>query len=190
MRYAVGFRNRNSTCSTSLGELETQTALADARFAHNAHGLKLAPLSPFERRFEGGHFVPTSDELREAARPRELQSGAHRAGALELIHRESFADSSKLESAEIPNVEVPMGELCRMLRQVGVSRRCELFHARRQPYGVTLRRVVHPQIVPDLSHDDLARIPSSAAAPREGEAPHSRPAAHGPRVRSEPRREP
>jgi hypothetical protein len=42
--------------------------------------------------------------------------------------------------------------------QQGLTRLVKLLHRRREPHGVALRRVVHPEIVADLSDHDLSRV--------------------------------
>jgi hypothetical protein len=76
------------------------------------------------------------------------------------------------DGAQILELEVPLHQLCGVLGQADLAGLGELLHARGEAHRVPLRRVVHAEIVPDLPHDDLARV--EAHAHGEAEPPLQR----------------
>src|SRR6266542_4583031 len=79
---------------------------------------------------------------------------------LELVDPERLLDSLDRELPEVLKLDEPLDELGGVLGEVDLSRLGDLFHSRSQARGVTERRVVHPQVVADLSHHHLARVES------------------------------
>jgi hypothetical protein len=73
-----------------------------------------------------------------------------------------------LHLSEIGNLEVPLYLRRGMRREVDLARFGDLFHAGREADGVSLRSVVHAQVIADLADDHLTGVEAQAC--REVEA--------------------
>jgi class 3 adenylate cyclase len=77
---------------------------------------------------------------------------------LELEDPQRLVNALDVEVAEIAEAAVSLDPLGGLLGQERLSRLRELLHARRETDGVPLSRVVHPEVVADLSDDHFAGI--------------------------------
>ena len=152
-------------------ELDAEPALAEARGSdHSEH---TAPA--FERL--GQHLVQAlhlglaPHEARKAAGLRVLEPRPGAPHSCELEHRHRLDVAFDLEPTEGVQIEEAPYQAGGRLGQVAALGRGELLDALRQTYRVTLRGVVHPQVVADLSDDHLAGI--EAHAHGEVEAPRA-----------------
>ena len=87
---------------------------------------------------------------------------------LEIEQSDRCLDTLHLAAPQVAEFEESFDELGRVLGQTDVPALGECLHALREAYCVTLRRVIHTQVVADLAHHDLARVQSDAQA--EGHA--------------------
>jgi hypothetical protein len=164
---AARFEDREAAGAATLDELETEPALARPRLCHHAHRLPVPRQAALEGRLQRGHFGGASDELRESARPREVEPGAQRSELFERIDAERLAHALQRELPERSEREEALDEPCGVRSQIRRARLGQLLHALRQADGVPLRGVVHAQIVADPADHDFARV-----------EPHARREAH------------
>src|SRR5688572_6986331 len=106
MRKRMRLVDRDVAGPATLGELEAEPALSRPRLADDAHHLAVSRNRPLEGGLQSGHLVAAADELREAARPRDIEPGAHGTDPFELADVERLADALHLHRAEIAETEV------------------------------------------------------------------------------------
>ena len=142
----------------ALHELVTEAALSRARLRGNqddcrSTGLRLAqsPLEPSE-------LALAADEAREAARPGALEAAPDLARAPQLEHPHGNACALETLLPTVEEVEEARREARGLLGHRDAARWRQLQHPGGEPDDVTLRGVVHAQVVADSPHDDLARI--------------------------------
>jgi hypothetical protein len=140
------------------GKLRTEPALPGTRRGHHADDLPLSGERPLERRLQGGHLLLPSDEARKAAGPRDVEARAEGADTLELEDVQRLGHPLDARGAEIAQREVPGDELRGVLGQIDPARLRERLHALRESDGVSLRGVVHAQVLADLPDHDLSRV--------------------------------
>ena len=104
------------------------------------------------------HLFFSADKLGEAARVGAVETRAQRTNALKVVDAYGDTQALDLEHAQVAQVEEAGHESFGVFAQVDRARVGELFHARGKADCVSLRGVVHAQIVADTSHDDFARI--------------------------------
>ena len=126
-----------------LDELEAQPTLPDAGFGDDTDD----PAAPFEgaveRRLQHCQLVGAADEARKPAGPGPVEPAAQRADTGELVDGHGSADALQIEGAEVAQLEVPLDQARRVLREIGAVRGGALLHALRQADGVALGGVVH-----------------------------------------------
>jgi hypothetical protein len=91
-----------------------------------------------------------------------VEPAAQHADTGELVDGHGYADTLDIE-AEVAQLEVPLDQARRVLREVGAVRGGALLHALRQPHGVPLRRVIYAQVVADPADDDLVGVEADAS---------------------------
>ncbi len=138
-------------------ELEQEPRLPDARFAGDEHDLPPALPGSSEQLHEGGDLSVSSNEGREAALALDVQPclAAARPQDLERLDRRVPLHG---QLAQIARFEVAGDEPRRRRAGEHAARACVLLQAGGHVGGVTDRRVVHPEIVADLAHDDRSRV--------------------------------
>jgi hypothetical protein len=147
----------------ALHELEAQPALADVGLGDDSDAAAASFEETVERRLQHRQLVGAADESREPADSRTVEPAAQRADTDELVDDHGHADTLDIEGAEIAQLEVPLDQARRVLREVGAVRGGALLNALRQPHGVPLRRVIHAQVVADPADDDLAGVEADAS---------------------------
>ena len=162
MGRALRLVDRNARGSTALDELETQPALADPRIGDHARHDAVALSGALERRLEQRNLIGPTDEAREAARTRQLETRPKRSRALELVDRERLVHALDREGAQIAQGEEAFDEARRMGGEIDAVRRGELLHALREAHREALGRVVHPEVVADRPDHHLSRVDSDA----------------------------
>src|SRR4029077_3292618 len=115
-----------------------------------------------ERSVEGGHFTGAADERGEPAGPRAIKAGAERPHGLESEELARLTHALARCRAQISEVEVPLDEPRRVLRETDVSRLGARLHALREADDVSLGRELHVQVVADSPDYDLARVEADA----------------------------
>ncbi len=120
-----------------------------AGLGHHAHRLPVPLKATLEGGLQGRHLGDAPDELREPARPRDVEPRAQRSQPLERVHAERLAHALEIELPEGSEREVALDEPRGVRRQIRRTGLGQLFHALRQADGVPLRGVVHAQIVAD-----------------------------------------
>src|SRR5262245_4863901 len=120
-----------------------------------------------ERGVEHGHFMIAPDERREPAGPRAIEAAAERPHGLEIEVSDRLTHALDRNAAETPELEVPLDEPHRVLRETDVPRLGGPLHALREADDVSLGRVLHAQVVADSTDDDLARIEPDAHRERQ-----------------------
>ncbi|MCX5738622.1 MAG: hypothetical protein NTZ61_09035, partial [Proteobacteria bacterium] len=168
VRRAVGLVHADTARAAALDEFEAEPALAGAGVGHDAHHLPVAGDRRFERSIEARHLALAADELREAARPRRIESRAQRADALQFVDAQRHGDALQIEVAEIAESEVALDQARGVRRHVAAVGRGQLLHALCESDRVSLRRVVHAQVIADLADHHLARVDPDAR--REAQA--------------------
>ena len=162
VRDTVSLEDANVFRPAVLQKLEAQTALAGAGLRHDAYHLSVAVLRLLERGLERAHVAVAPDELREPALARHVEARLQGGHALQLVDGNQLGYALHAERAEVFELEVARGQGGGVTRHVDRVWRSELLHAGRQAHRVTLSRVVHAQVIADLSDDDLARVESDA----------------------------
>ena len=84
MGYTVSLVDLDLPRSTALHKLVAKAAFAGSRLGDYADDLRVPRYPPLECRLQSRHLALTSDELGEAARSGDLESGPHPAHTLEL----------------------------------------------------------------------------------------------------------
>ena len=158
MGEGVGAEDVKPPGPARLGELVTQTALADPRTRHHADDLAVALGRPGEGRLEGGHLPRPAHEPRETPGGGHLERGAQRPPAHNLEDRERITALLGLHGAQVPQLEIALhqsggggGDIDR----AGLGQR---FHSLGQPDGCANGRVLHVLVVVDGPGHDLARV--------------------------------
>jgi len=106
-----------------------------------------------------------ADELRQAAGARQVEARAQRADPEQLVDVDRPADALDAGLTEVAQLEVAVDEAGGVLGEIHAAGLADLLHAGRQTDDVPLRRVVHAQVVPDLSDgadDHLAGVATDA----------------------------
>jgi hypothetical protein len=164
--FAVGYSVRlvdgNPACTAALGELVAEPALPGPGLGDHPHHLRVSRCRPLERRLEGGHLATAADESREAARVRRFQARPHPPHTLEIEDAQRLAQPLEPGLPKVSEREVAGNEACRILCEEHFPRLGDLLHPCREPYGMSLRRVIHAQVVSDPADDHLARIEAHA----------------------------
>jgi len=106
-------------------------------------------------------LTPT-DKARQAAADGHLEARAQGPDALQLVDAHRVVGAFHREQPQVAESEQPIDQLCGVLGQIHPARLGELLHARGQTHGVSLRGVIHAQIVADLADDHLAGVEAHA----------------------------
>src|SRR6266446_8795235 len=85
---------------------------------------------------------------------------------LKVLSADRLTHALDRRAAEILELEVPLDEPRRVLRETDVLRLGECLHALREADDVSLGRELHPQVVADLPDYDLARVEPDADGER------------------------
>jgi hypothetical protein len=88
----------------------------------------------------------------------DVQAGAHPPHTLELENVQQVAQPLDPSFTQISELDVAGNELGRVPGQERLPGIRHLLHPRRETDCVSLRRVVHPQIVADPPDDDFPRV--------------------------------
>src|SRR5262249_48892192 len=98
------------------------------------------------------------DEFGQAARLGYVEARMQATDSLQLVNVDRLLHTLDASFAEVTELEESVHQLGRRRRQADSIRRGDLLHARREPHGLSLRRVVHAQVVADLADDDLSGV--------------------------------
>ena len=153
VRRTMNLGDRHALGPPAIDGILAQAALADAGDTDHADHLTVPRQGPTQGRLQAGDLVRTTDEAREAARPRGLDAAADAARAHEgeAANRLAHAlDADLADGLECEEVGHQGGRVC---RQVDASGGGALLHASREADGMTLRGVVHAQVVADRPDD-------------------------------------
>ena len=77
---------------------------------------------------------------------------------LEFVDADGGARTRDRRAAEIAQFEIPRHQTLGVLAEINAVRSRELLHSLRDPDSVTLRGVVHAQVVAYLADHDIARV--------------------------------
>jgi len=166
----VRFAHLDPAIPATLGKLEAQAALADPRLGDHAHDLRVSLHRPIEGGFEYVHLFLSADEGRESAGVGTVEPGTQGPDALQVVNLDGIAQPFDLEESEVSQMEEARDHLRGRFTQVDGAGIGELFHARGEPDGVSLSRVIHAQVVADTTHHDFTRVDSHAHGERNAEA--------------------
>ncbi len=158
VRRAVGFGDDEPFGAPAVDRLLAEPALADARRADDGDHLTVARHGVTEGRLETCDLVRPADERREPARAGRLDAGADGAGAGEREGAHGPADALHADRADGLEAEEGRDQRRRVRRDVDRAGARDLLHAGRQADGVSLRGVVHAEVVADRPHDHLAGV--------------------------------
>ena len=148
--------------ASAFDEFVAQPALADARLADHADDLSLAGIGPVERVLQHLQLLAAAHEAAEAACPRPIEPCARCTDVFELEQTDGTLHPLHLGQAEVTQPEVALHQARGLATHAHATRRGEVLDARRQSDDVSLRRVVHAQIVADLAHHHLAGVEAHA----------------------------
>jgi hypothetical protein len=162
VRRAAPLDDAHADGAAVLGELIAQSAFAGPRFGDDTDHLSVAGTGARQRRLQDIHLGGAADEARQTAGLCDLEARAQCAGALELEYADRFRNTLDLGAAEILELEISVDEPRRVFGETNVPGAGKSLHALRQTDDVSLRRVVHPQVVADLSDDHFAGIHAHA----------------------------
>jgi hypothetical protein len=162
VRRAVRLVDGDAAHPASLDELETEPALPDARLPDHGDDPSVSAHGPRPGGLERRELAGATDEAREAASARKIEARTRLTRPGELVHADGIRGPFEPRRAQISKLEEAADESSRVLRQVDAVSRGDLLHARGQPDGVTVRRVVHAQVVADPPHDHLAGVETDA----------------------------
>jgi hypothetical protein len=162
VRDAASLEDRDPARATALDELGAQARLADARLGDDANHLTAAAARALESGDERGHFTVAPDERGEPAGPRAIETGAERPHGLEIEEPDRLTHALDRNPAQILELEVPLDEPRRVLRETDVPRLGERLHALREADDVSVGRELHVQVVADSPDYDLARVEPDA----------------------------
>src|SRR5438093_7966673 len=110
VRLVDGERARAAT----LHELVAKAALARSRLGDHADDLRVARDCPLERRLQSRHLATPANELREAARVRDVEPGSHPPHTLELEDVQQVAQPLDARLTQVSELEVARNELGRV----------------------------------------------------------------------------
>src|SRR5437773_4830320 len=142
----------------ALDELVTQAALSRARLRGNQDDRRLTGLRVAQSPLEQRELGFPADEAREAAGTRAVEAGPDRTRAPQVEHPHGNARALEPLLSPIKEVEETRREPRGLLGHADAARLRQLLHAGGEPDDVTLRGVVHAQVVADSPDDDLARV--------------------------------
>src|SRR5262249_49176750 len=140
---AVSFIDLDLPPSAALHKLVAKAALAGSRIGDDADDLCMPRDRLLEGSLERGHLALAANELGEAARSRHLKASTHPSHTLALEDVQRIVQSFDASFTQVAELKVTRNELRRVLREIGRIGRRDLLHARREPDGMALRRVIH-----------------------------------------------
>ena len=155
----------------ALGELVAESALADPRLGYDADDLAATGECSPERRLEHRLLLVAADEAREPARAGDVERRSQGADTLQLVDAKRRGDALHGELSQVPETEQARDEAGRVLREVDSPGFGELLHARREPHGVAVSRIVHAEVVADLADHHLAGVEPHAHGEVEASLP-------------------
>ena len=158
VRLTLGLVDLDPARPASLRELVAEAALADARLGDHADHRPTPLLGPLERLLEDLHLLGSADEPGEPTLSREVEPRARRARPDQLEDLDRAARALDLELAEVLQLEVALGELRRVLGEVGLAGLRERLHALRQADRVADGGVLGLVVLADRAGDHLARV--------------------------------
>ena len=158
VRGAVGLVDGDLAAAAALRELVAEPALAHAGLADHTHHAPLPFQHVLQRRVERRELVRAADQAREAACPRHVHPRPHRAHPDELEDLDRVPRPLHWGTPQRRKLEVALDQMRRALGHADAARLGQRLHALRQAHRVTLRGVVHAQVVADLADHDLARV--------------------------------
>src|SRR4029453_11014430 len=167
VRAPPSLEDRDPARATALDELRAQARLAGARLGNDADHLTMAAASALERGVARGHFTVAPDERGEPAGSRAIEASAERPHGLEFEEPDRLTHALDRDPAQILEVEVPLDEPRRVLRDTDVPRLGARLHALREAHDVSLGRELHAQVVANSSDYDLARVEPNADRERQ-----------------------
>src|SRR4030095_8425932 len=142
----------------ALDELVTEAALSRARLRGNEDNSPAARLRLTPSPLEQSRLARAADEAREAARPGALQAALDPARTSQLEHAHENACPLETVFAAVEEVEKTRCEARGLLGHSDAAWWRQLLHPGGEPDDVSLRGVVHAQVVADPTHDDLAGV--------------------------------
>src|SRR5262249_5505929 len=136
----------------------TQAALARAGLAGDEDHSGAAGLGVGPGALEARELARAADEAREASRARALEAMTDRAGPQEVEHPYRCTRALDAVLTAIQEVEEARGEPRGLIGDADAARWRQLLNPGGESDHVTLRGVVHAEVVPDSPDDHLARI--------------------------------
>ena len=146
----------------ALDELVTEAALSRTRLRGDQDDPRPTGPRVVQRALEPGELAFTADEAREALGAGALEAAPDRSRAPEVEHPYGAACALETMLAAIEEAEEPRRQPRGVLGQADAARGGQLLNARGEPDDVTLRGVVHAQVVADSPDDHLARVEAHA----------------------------
>ncbi len=158
VRDCVGLANHHPARPATFGELVAESALADAGLGDDANHARIAGGSTGQRRLQLLHLRHPPHEPREAAQAGGVEACAERTDAFELIDAYRLGNALHLQQAEITKAKEAAGQLGNIFGHVDAPGLGDLLHARGETHRLSLRGIVHPQVVTDGGDHDFAGV--------------------------------
>ena len=146
----------------ATAELEEDSRLPDASFTHDSDDLAATLADPFQRLTEVRQLSLAAHERRQLGR--EIHATSPLPEARHLVSDDERLLALDRKGRQGPEGERPGRESTRRLADQDDAGLARLLEARRKVDGVALSRVVHPEVVADLAHDDRAAVEADAHA--------------------------
>src|SRR4030095_4747923 len=146
------------TAAGALDDVVTEAALSRARLRGNEDNCRATCLRLTQSPLEQSELALAADEAREAARPGTLQTAPDLARTPQLEHAHRNACPLEALFAAVEEVEEARREARGLLGHSDAAWWRQLLHPGGEPDDVSLRGVVHAQVVADPPHDDLAGV--------------------------------
>jgi hypothetical protein len=115
------------------------------------------PSRACQRRLQHLHLVATPDEARAPAGSRNVQASAHLSEPDQLVYVHRAVHAFDFHLPEIGQREVSLYQGSGIRHQIDLPRLGDLFHARRETDRVSLRGIVHVEVVAPISRRSLRR---------------------------------
>src|SRR5574341_2257004 len=142
----------------ALGELVTKAALSRARLRGDQDDCRLTRLRLAQSSLEQGELALAADEAREASGPGALETASDLAWTPQLEHAHGGAGALEALLPTVEEIEEARREAHGLLGHRDAAGWRQLLYPSGEPDDVSLRGVVHAQVVADATHDDLAGI--------------------------------
>ena len=145
---ALSFQEQDVFVGYSLSELVQEPGLADPSLAHDGDRLTSACLSPLKSVKQEFEFSFSSDESSQPTLSTHVEPGRSGARSDDAINPQRFVFALDLSLSQGLETEEPLGELERILGDIGGTRLRQLLHPGRHIDGVADCGELDAKIVP------------------------------------------